>query len=98
EPELQGGGLLHAPPILSKAQIHINGCPKKCRSLSRKSATFCKVLVSQQCQNCEGRSKPTDHHPSECASAPPPSSRIAQRMNGTSGSKYFSTSAMFSLN
>src|SRR5262249_41887798 len=33
---------------------------KKCRSLSRKSATFCKVLVSQHCLNCEGRSKPTD--------------------------------------
>jgi hypothetical protein len=28
EPGLQGGGLLHAPPILSKEQIHINGCPK----------------------------------------------------------------------
>src|SRR5262249_30730817 len=27
EPGLQGGQL-HAPPILSKAQIHIKGCPK----------------------------------------------------------------------
>src|SRR5262245_28367844 len=45
EPGLQGGQL-HAPPILSKAQIHINACPKNAGSLSRKSATFCKVLVT----------------------------------------------------
>jgi hypothetical protein len=43
EPGLQGGQL-HALPILSKAQIHINGCPKNAGRCPEKAQPFVRSL------------------------------------------------------